>query len=283
MNREDGMKKVVVIVTLLIGSLAFSQDLGNYLITEDIGSYKKITKGGPTGNILAAVGHFGLDHRDLSYGIAYVNDEHQVWVDVQVTQHAGSDSDRWLLHEVDVEFRNYYGLPGRSYGPRQIEGQTVLEDAAGGRNYRWMSGNKVIVIQYHDSQMSKPEPMEVVKAYLAKHPSTLPAITLQELRSPANKTVWIRDEMERRLWLCEKWFLQLQMGKVDLDETLESVVKSMVVFLDYREKYYGIKARDEKVALLTSLNQKDGTSIRNKLATYKTWWAVNRGRSISLP
>lgn len=279
------MKKVIVItiIALLIGSSVHSQDINNYLIIEDVGNYKKITKGGPAGNILAAAGHFGLDHKDKSYGIAYVNDETQIWVNVRVTQHAGSDSDKWLLHELDMDFRNYYGLPGRSYGPRQIESQTILEDAAGGRNYRWISGNKVIVIEYHDSQMTKPEPIEVVKAYLAKHLSTLTAMKLAELRSPEMKTTWIKDEMDRRLWLCDKWFLYVQMGKAELSDILRTVVKYLTVFLDYRERYYGITSRDEKIKLMGYLDVKDGTAIKNKLTEYKTWWSVNKTKSISLP
>ncbi len=39
-------------------------------------------------------------------------------------------------------------------------------------NYRWISGNKVIMLEYHDTGMTKPEPIEAVRAYLAKHPST---------------------------------------------------------------------------------------------------------------
>jgi len=111
------MKLIPIMVTLVLimPNFVCSQDLSNYLILEDIGSYKRITKGGPSGSILAGAGHFGLDHKDKSYGIAYVNDETQIWVDVQVTQHAGSDSDKWLLHEIDRDFRNYYGLPGDSY------------------------------------------------------------------------------------------------------------------------------------------------------------------------
>lgn len=232
---------------------------------------------------MAGAGHFALDHRDKSYGVAYVNDESRIWVDVQVTEHAGSDSDRWLLHEVDMDFRNYYGVPGISYGPREINGQTILEDAAGGANYRWLSGNMVIMISYHDSQMTKPEPIEVVEAYLAKHPCTLPRMRLVRLRSPENRSVWIKDEMERRLWLCDKWLLQVQVGKVEIKDALQSIVKHMNVFLDYREKYYGVAKLDEKSAVWGLLEEKDGTGIKNKVVGYKNWWQLNKSRRINLP
>jgi len=112
--------------------------------------------------------------------------------------------------------------------------------------------------------------MEVVRAYIDKHPSSLPLMTSTDLRTRDNKTIWIKNEMERRLWLCDKWYLHLQMGKITLDETLDTVVKSMWFFLDYREKYYGMKSKDEKLALMEYLDRKDGTSIKSRLSIYKT-------------
>jgi hypothetical protein len=276
--------KILIFIFCLV-SKGYGYTIPDYLIVNDIGGFiasKNPTAGRGPGE-LAGVGHFSHDHEDVTYEISYFNLQTRVGPEVQVTQHAGSDSDKWLLHELDTDFRNYYGMPGRAYGPRQIDGQTILEDAAGGRNYRWLSNDMVIVIQYHDAQMAKPEPVEVVKAYLTKHPSTLPAMKLSELRSPENKTIWIKDEMERRLWLCDKWFLQLQVGKTELPDTVQSTVKHLNVFLDYREKYYGINARDEKIALNNYLLNKDGTAIKNKLTEYKTWWSVNKTKSINLP
>ena len=202
---------------------------------------------------------------------------------VQVTLHAGSDSDKWLLHEVDRDFRTYYGIPGEVYGPKQIDGQTILEAFAGGGNYRWLSGNKVIMIEYQDSQLTKPEPLEIVKTYLAKHPSSLSPISLAQLRSAENKTKWIKDEMDRRLWLCDKWEAEFQLGKVQQKDMLQEQVKSMEVFLNYREKYYGMKAADEKNLLNGYLSQNNKTAIKNKLDEYKQWWSANKNKAISVP
>jgi len=232
--------------------------------------------------VIDATGHFP-DHKDTTCEVMYIGGGGLASPTVQVTQHAGSDSDKWLLHEIDMDFRNYYGVPGISYGPREINGQNILEDAAGGANYRWLSGNMLIMISYHDSQMTKPEPIEVVEAYLGKHPSTLPRMRLVELRSAETKTVWIKDEMERRLWLCDKWFLQVQMDKVQMSDALRTIVKCLNVFLDYREKYYGVNSKDEKLGLYGYLDKGDGTSIKNKLTEYKNWWNANKGRSINLP
>ena len=74
-----------------------------------------------------------------------------------------------------------------------------MVDAVGGRNYRWISGTNAIMIEYHGSLRMLPEPLEVVQAYLAKHPSSLPAMTIKDLRSKVNKTTWLKDEMELRM------------------------------------------------------------------------------------
>jgi len=238
------------------------------------------------------VGHFNIDHVDTVCSGAYSNineirglsineaRKNIFGVEIQITKHSGTDSDKWLLHELDIEFRNYYGIP--EYYLKNIDGNMVYVYGSGGRDYRWLSGNKVIMIEYHDSQLTKPEPVEVIQAYLAKHPSTLPMITMKELNSAANKTAWIKDEMDRRLWLCDKWFMQLQLRKVEEKQVYQESVKSMNIFLDYREKYCGMKAADEKNLLAGYLNTNNGTGIKAKLKEYKDWWVVNKEKAISL-
>ena len=293
-------RKSLIILMLLIVFLppfpCFSQGISDYLILKDIASYKldkpeavfpgEPPIGGPRTydgpGIIGATGHFP-DHKDVTYEVMYIGGGGLPSPTVQVTQHAGSDSDKWLLHELDAEFRNYYGIPDDSFSIKTIDGQTIFAFGSGGWDYRWLSENKLIMMEYTDLQMKKPQPLEVVRAYLIKHPSSLLPIRLAELRSTEAKTKWIRDEMERRLWLCDKWFLQLQVGKAELNETLESVNKHMKIFLDYREKYYDIKASEEKGILWGYLEKKDGTAMKNKLTEYKNWWNVNRTRPINLP
>jgi hypothetical protein len=290
------VRYIAVFTMLLFAQNAPAQSVPDYLLLQDISDYKHKTQGkdfitGQPRNIpgyvtrtapgfLAGVDHYDVDHDDKTYETKYVN--RTLGIGVEVTQHAGVDSDRWLLHELDKGFRTSLGIPGDSYGPRQIDGQTVLEFGGGGREYRWLSGNKVVRIQYTDLQMEKTEPIEVVRAYLVKHPSTLSAITLRQLRSTENKTAWIKDEMDRRLWLCDKWFMQLQLGKVQESQVLQESVKSMNIFLDYRERYYGMAAASEKNLLAGYLNTNNGTGIRAKLAEYKTWWQANKNAAISL-
>ncbi|MDI7260301.1 MAG: hypothetical protein QME90_10310 [Thermodesulfobacteriota bacterium] len=283
------MKRIDLIQVLLIlfvfkATFAFAGDASDFLILNDISGFKAsknpIVRPGP--GMLAMVDHFH-DHDDVTYKISYFNFQSKVGPEVQVTQHAGTDSDRWLLHELDTEFRHDFGKPSDSFFVKTIDGNTIFALGIGGWDYRWLSGNKVIVIEYIDLEMKKPEPMEVVKAYLAKHPSTLPMMTLAELRRPESKTKWIKDEMERRLWLCEKWFLQLKLGEGEIPEALKSVVKHMEVFLIFREKYFGVNALEERKALLGYLETMNGTGIKNKLPEYRTWWNANKSRHIVLP
>ena len=289
-------KRILLLVfTLSILPVLVYAAATDYLILQDIGSYKLFTgitgrvfSGPPskfsqtnTGGVLDASGHF-LEG-DVSYEASYTEPSSKwPFIDVEVTKHSGGDADKWLLHEVNREFRTYYGIPDPSYIIKTINGNTIYTFGSAGWDYRWVSGDKVIMIEYHDAQMAKAEPLEVVQAYLAKHPSTLPAITMQDLYSAANKTTWIKDEMDRRLWLCDKWFYQLQLGKVQQSDALQAAVKSMNVFLDYRTKYFGIKAADEKNLLVSYLSTNNGAGIKNKLVEYKAWWAANKGKQINL-
>jgi len=288
----------IAMLMLSGASLFAAEDVSTYLIINDISQYKRLTwtidiitekvKTIPGYTIhsypgvVAGADHFSFDHLDMTYETKYQSEELDMGMSVQVTKHAGSDSDKWLLHEVEKGFRTSLGIPGDPYAMRVISGNTIMVFGSAGWTYRWLSGNKVIQIQYHDSQMTKTEPLEVVQAYLAKHPSTLTTMTSADLRSAANKTAWIKDEMDRRLWLCDKWFMQLQLKKAEEKQVYQESVKSMNIFLDYREKYYSIKAADEKNLLAGYLSANNGTGIKTKLKEYKDWWVVNKEKSISL-
>jgi len=274
----------ILALAIILASNVLAGNFTDYLITQDVGPYKFMGKGGggQGAGILAPTGHFNKDHTDESYGGMYFYEANEIGVNVEVTQHAGSDSDKWLRHEIDSGFRDYFGLPSGSYTPKQVNGQTILVNSAGGRSYRWLSGNKLIAISYRGSLRTLPEPMEVVQAYLIKHPGTLSTINLAQLRSTENRTTWIKDEMDRRLWLCDKWFMQLQFKKVEEKQVYQESVKSMSIFIDYREKYYGLKAVDEKNIIAGYLNTNNGTGIKAKLTEYKDWWVVNKDKAISL-
>jgi hypothetical protein len=279
------MNKILTLLVLFLFQplSGFAITVSDYLIDSNIGGYSRSYPGScPEGSgKLAGADHFTDDHTDYACDIRYYTRAARLGVEVQVTKHSGSDSDKWLKHELDLEFRNYYGMPG--YYLKTIDGNAVYVYGAGGREYRWLSGNTVVIIEYRDAQLTKPEPLEIVQAYLAKHPSALSAVSMEEHFSKANKIIWMKDEMDRRLWLCDKWFMQLQLGKARESETLQESVKSMNVFLDYREKYFGIKTADEKNLLAGYLGANNGTGIKAKLTEYKNWWSVHKTDTITMP
>ena len=239
---------ILIIVSIFCYSAAQAATPSEYLILQSIGAYHSSGKGkcGPGAGFLGAAGHFNEDHNDATCRTGYYNSSLDLAVSIQVAQHTGIDSDKWLLHELDSEIRDYYGVPDLSFTIKIIDSNVVFVFSSGGRDYRWLSGSKVVRIEYTDLMMEKSEPLAVVKAYLAKHPSTLPSLTLSQLRSADNKTKWIKDEMDRRLWLCDKWFSQTELLRTDQKKILQEQVKSMKVFVDYREKYFEIAAKDEK-------------------------------------
>ena len=284
------MRKIKIVILFiglfLLPITALAQNISDYLIQNDIGDYKfrpKPTKEiyGNSGVVISA-DHFDEDHDDISYITRYIKPEPILGVDVQVTQHTGGDSDRWLLHELDAEFRTYYGIPDLTYTIKIVDGNRILVDATGGRDYRWISGNKVIQIEYNDLQMTKAQPLEVVQAYLAKYPSTLPSMTLLELRGNTNVTKWIKDEFDRRLWLCDKWNAQFQAGQTIQKDLLYNLNRSIGVFLNYRQKYYGVSATDDLNAMSVYMQNNDLASIQKKLTEYKTWWAKHKNKSIRI-
>lgn len=288
------MKKrflILVSILFILPTLIYAA-VTDYLILQDIGSYKVFTTifpedfSGPppkysqtaTGGILDAAGHFS--ENDVSYEASYTAPGSKwPFVKVEVTQHSGSDSDKWLLHEVERGSRRSKDLQATYGSPnplREINGNRIWYTWG---YYKWVSNNVVVYINFTDLTGTKPEPLEVVRAYLAKFPSTIPAITIDR----AYNEKWLKDEMERRLWLCDKWFLQLQLQKAEQKTVINEAVKHMEVFLNYREKYYGIAALTEKQLLWGYRDKNNGTAIRNKLKEYKDWWTANKGGAINLP
>jgi len=260
----------------------------DYLILQNIGEYHNSGKGrcGDGPGFLGAADHYGEDHGDTTCRTGYYNMAQDLAVSILVTKHAdSSDAIKWLLHEVEDAYRDPDVLEAtltEGARIREIAGNRIFFYGGGVVSYRWLSNNIVVNIQYANLSGPKAEPLEVVKAYLAKHPSNV-TLSDVDLKSKPHSEQWIKDEMDRRLWLCDKWFMQLQLRKADEKQVYQETVKSMNIFLDYREKYYRMKAADDKNLLAGYLSTNSGTGIKAKLAEYKNWWAVNKGGSITLP
>lgn len=270
----------ILLLAIILPNIGYTGNVTDYLIMQDIGQYKFMGKGGGQGSgILAATGHFSKDHADESYGGMYFYEANEIGVNVEVTKHAGGDSDKWLLHEMEMSYQKSNTLGAAYAAPnplRDIDGNKILFMWG---YYAWVSNKAVVSIKFTDLTGTKPEPLEVVQAYLQKFPSTISATIVLD---NGHKIQWIKDEMDRRLWLCDKWFYQLQLGKVEQNRALQEAVAHMGEFLDYREKYYGLKAADEKNMLSSYLSSNNGTSINAKLAEYKNWWNIHKSDAISL-
>jgi hypothetical protein len=280
-------KTLTLIVLLLLQPLSgFAITVSDYLIDANIGDYSRSYPGScPEGSgILAGADHFMEDHTDYACDVRYYKKVTRLGIEVQVTKHSGSDSDKWLAHEVERGFRDTDKLessPDEDSKIREVNGHKVFFYGGGVVGYRWLSNNIVVNIQYNNLGGPKPEPLEVVKAYLAKLPSSIVMSDI-EFKTRAHNETWIKDEMDRRLWLCDKWFMQLQLKKFEEKLVYQESVKSMNIFLDYREKYYGIKAADDKNLLAGYLSTNNGTGIKAKLTESKNWWSVHKSDAISL-
>jgi len=227
--------------------------------------------------ILVFTGHFP-DHRDTTYKVDYVNMSIPLSVEVQVTQHSGSDSDRWLLHEVERGFRSddleaeYEGVI------KELDGNKIFTWLYG-TSYRWVSNNIVVYIRYSDPELSKPEPLEVVRAYLRKFPSSI-TYTDAYVKTRAHNEQWLRDEMERRIWLSEKWVVLVEDGKGDLYAELREVYRHLDVFLKYREKYLGVEGGDDRSDIENALVSRNVSDMGKKVKELRAWWNKNKTKQL---
>lgn len=277
---------IVFLIILLYLPCFVCADVSDYLILQDIGRYKFITQtpefhgktttipGYVVGNVpwfLQDAHHFNLETEDITYEIDYSN-----IVEVQVTQHAGGDSDKWLLHNLGNRLSYKSGCYIRNIDGNNIfySGENYLNGST--KIYRWLHNNVTINITLYPA-FKNPEPIEVVKAYLHKFPSTIPSTLVLDRAYEEN---WNKDEMERNLWLCDKWFSKL--GEVELDKVVYEVVFSMNSFLILREISFGISGVKEEKIIWEYRKNQDISALKNKVIEYRNWFNANREKNIRL-
>lgn len=294
-KEEDGMGRFFRAVFVGLGlaggvaALVMAQPVADVLILSDIPPFElsKVRKmfkgkdgyvGGPQQWTYEA--DYPGNSRTISKVDYYRTGPEGMSVEVQITLHS---STRWLGHEVERDYRNYFGIIGDSVTLREIDGNRVLVSSSGGHDYTWVSGSSTVVsISYTDLQMTKPEPLEIVRAYLAKYPSSFPAA---DIRSISYTEAWIRNEMERRVWLMEKW---VGVGNADVlkqAEAMRTIRTHVEVFARYREKYLGEKAQDLMLAFLTAVEAaagKDWPKLVEEVGKLRTWWDANKSRPLTI-
>ncbi len=283
------MKRSILFLVVIVATSLIAGELNDYLILSNIGDYVFMDRiaheySGNSG-VLIGAGHFDLDHTDMSHETRYVHPVTILGVQVQITQHADSPSDQWLLHEVERGFRERDTLEGTVQDQamvREIDGNKVFFYGGGIVGYRWLSSNVVVSISYNNMSGPKPEPLEVVQAYLAKHPSTI-TLTDAEVKSTEHTKQWLRDEMERRLWLCEKWLPYAKDGEGDLKSEFRNIYDNLDTFIKYRGKYMGeVAENDEKLAIINAFTSLDPNNVEQKVQEYREWWNEHKDDDITL-
>jgi len=267
-------------------------EMANHLILQDIGTYRmdrpdtallgEPPTGGPQespgAGVLTGTGHFP-DHADVTYEVLYRGGPGTPSPVVTVTRHAGSESDQWLLHEIETVLRgsgdddSALGSLHSDASVMTIGNSTILRLMG---VFTWVSKNVVVEIE---GDFVQTGPLDVVWAYVQKIPSTIPAtMALDE----AHDAQWIKDEMERRLWLAGKWFTHLRTNKTLPKKALKEAVASMDVFLEYREKYYGIRSLEEQRLLAGLQEESDDNRLFGRLKDYRKWWSKAKDRPLKI-
>jgi hypothetical protein len=106
---------LIVISCCTNAGAATNITLTDYLILQSIGGYHSSGKGkcGDGAGFLEAADHFSEDHNDATCRTGYYHVAQDLAISVQVSKHAGSNSDKWLLHEVEDSYRDNDNTAGR--------------------------------------------------------------------------------------------------------------------------------------------------------------------------
>jgi hypothetical protein len=289
------MKRILIFFSIVFAMTIIAYaSVADYLILHDIGTFKidKLQKhlpgeppsGGPSTYQLAELkgSHHFQDHIDTVYKVTYLGaSEGLAAPTVYVTQHVGGESDRWLLHELELPLesgdKGEFGKRSKSAILRKIGNNAILWYAGRNGEYSWVSDKITVSIEYGHMNGAdiRTEPTEIVKAYLSKYPSTIP------IDYPFNKSSHDDEramtEVTRRLWLCDRWLSQIRPNEdLKLHNKLDNAIDNIKVIINYRVKYYRDISRDEaakeEYILSELLRNNDEKGIRSNLATYSSWW-----------
>lgn len=274
---------------------ARAEGVGDYLILRDVGVYALEKSFIAPGGVVVGGGEPSMKRCGneaegfyASYSVGYDGGENYAGPNVEIRVY---DSTQWIAHEIEEPFRDgemeTLGLLTDRSVLRKFEANKVYMIAIGGETFRWLSGNILVEISHVDLQAEKPEPLEVVRAYLQKYPSTIDMSDAQ-LKDQDHTKQWIKEEFERLLWVSERWVSLLKDGDAQNKEKLRTAAKHLEEFANYRKAYFKPlfgHALDKDIELLQTAHMRPGQEefIRAKLADYQKWWAGHRNSSIDLP
>lgn len=187
----------------------------------------------------------------IGSGLTYRGAEDTVRVEVREYADAS-----WLAHNVEGQLRHTAGggrLGELSETAVVADGGALCLNGVDSRCW-WVNGSRVVAV-------SGGAPQQVMSAYLKSLPPTASAFTADD--------AWAHDEMARLLDGARRRLeLSAQSGERD---QLPWINRELGTFLQYRDKYYGVAATDERLQLSKALQEQDDALLHSKLAEYQDW------------
>jgi hypothetical protein len=296
------------VLALLLGFVALASGVeAPQLLLHDIGPFRWIGRSedaerGYTG-ILTGSGRLG-NSEDRTRRTSYADRSREFFVDVVISSYADST---WVLHELEARYRSITGgFSGRVSvveEPLRRRLQFVADSRVGpGGSIAWLSGESTLVrIQFDVAGADQPPmiPAEIVEAYLALYPSSLPTSVADTSEENAR---WLRDEMRRLLEYAPRDLGFARIVPTDPTQAYrrdfwrDQLIRWLTEFAELRERFYGVgdadALKDELLrAQLTDINpdtqkldlDKYLDRLEAKLTEFQAWWAAHQNDPVQLP
>jgi hypothetical protein len=294
------MKRLLVYLTAAVLSLGSPRADSQVLILEDIGPY---TWGGRH-NIIPGFTALGITGRrpatgDQKLETSYRDRSREIGVQVTISTH---ENPTWVLHELEGMYRPHFDerfSEGMSLiggpGTRRFQLVMTFREAVSG-SVAWLSGESTVVhidFTLRGANRTHEVPTEVVDAYLALYPSSLPD-SIQD--TPEHHTDFIRKEFERILAYAARDLAVGQAGAEQAELSALDVEKWMTNFATYREFYFKVGSGEEfrsEVLEARIKNTPPGEHnvdyakhfdwLEARLSEFQTWWAAHQNDPVQLP
>ena len=273
---------IISFLMCLVPNITHGQEESKYIIIANIGDYEFSGNSFEEGHdrpiyfkdawLLSGYDHYGKDNSHITYEALYFNRKSNIGAAVHVTQHADSESEKWLSHDLERSLckpKSWGSIYSSTNPLQEFNGSKVF--SRGISSYFWLS--KYVVVSVEGSK-------KIVLAYLKKFPSTLPVnLSLND----AHKITWIKEEIEHQLWLFEKRLNGYEHGNIQKKIDLLGAAHHFGALRSFREKYFGIKNEyGERQQIYNDLENGNIDSALIKLKEYKEWWAIHKGDAIHL-
>jgi hypothetical protein len=258
------------------------------MVLQDFGTLRNDGRIFPTDSRLEAVGHPVTD-QDRHVRTSYIDAENRVVVEAVVSQYGDPT---WLAHEFEGQYRT---APGFSENLTIVGGSgsrrfVLLYSSTlnSGGVVGWLSAQATIVeieFTYRRNGQAAEVPDEVVDAYLALYPSSLPDSVAD---TPEHHTEWIRNEMQRILEYAKRDHTAGRLGEVE---------RWLKRFAEFRQRFYGTgSAKQFEFDRIANALGGEGTEeigiaaeaerlawLGERLAEFEVWWTVHQNDPVLLP